>query len=99
MNYKGKIIKVADLQQGVSSASGREWKKRTVNVEIPDNDEAIAHQVKNIIQVSFSGEQAEAAGMFCVGDEVDIRVGFGIRQYKDSEFPICYGWSIEKAEA
>lgn len=97
MIYNAKIIKVADLQQGVSNASGREWKKRSVNVEIPDNDEAIVHQVKHVIQVSFSGEEAVAAGAFAVGDEVVIRVGFGLRQYKDSEFPICYGWSIEKA--
>lgn len=98
MKYNGKIQKVGELASGISSASGQKWYRRYINVEIPDNDPEIAAQVHNVIQVSFTGDQAVALGDLAAGDQVDIGVGFGVRTFGTNEYPTCYGWWIRKED-
>ena len=92
MEVKGKLVKILDLETGVSK-SGKEWKKQIVVV---DNGE----EFNNLIAVSAFGEdKIKDLNKLQEGVTVSIRCNVYSREYKGKYYHNIDGyWFTQKSD-
>jgi len=92
MEVKGKLVKMLDLETGVSK-SGKEWQKQTVVVDTGE-------EFNNLIAVSAFGEdKIKDLNKLQEGMTVSIRCNVYSREYKGKYYHNIDGyWFTQKAE-
>ena len=89
MEIKGKVILALPEQSGVSSSSGKAWKKREYVLETQDSFPKKVH-------FDFFGDRADQYPL-TPGDEITLSFDIESREYNGRWYTSIRGWKAEKA--
>jgi len=90
MNIEGKLVKVFELETGVSKA-GKEWKKQSILIE--QDTEYNAEVV-----VSFFGDNVNKIKSNQVGDIITCNVNLSSREYNGRWYHNIDGWTCNVSD-
>jgi len=87
MKLKVKVQVIGPVRQGVSAASGYEWKNQDIVVTWPETL-ADGREVNNYQLVTLRGEMVERFAQLgvVVGAVIDADIAFGTRQHNDKVY-------------
>jgi len=91
MRIEGKLIKIFDLETGVSKL-GKEWKKQSILLEqrIEYNKEVV---------VTYFGENISKLEGINIGDNLSCSVNISSREYNGRYYHSIDGWTCATANA
>ena len=91
MNIEGKLIKIFDLETGVSKA-GKEWKKQSILLE--QNTE-----YNKEVVISYFGDNVNKLSSINIGDNLSCSINLSSREYNGKWYHNIDGWTCALANA
>jgi hypothetical protein len=91
MRIEGKLIKIFDLETGVSK-SGKEWKKQSILIE--QNTEYNKELV-----ISYFGDNVNKLSNINIGDNLSCSINLSSREYNGKWYHNIDGWTCALANA
>jgi len=91
LEMKGKLIKVLDIQKGISKA-GKEWVKTSIVI---DNGSKYNPEVSFNL---FGQEKVDILGQYKIGDEIKVLFNLSSREYNGNYYTSADVWKLEKQE-
>lgn len=87
---EGKLIKVFELETGVSKA-GKEWKKQSILIEQDT-------EYNKEVVVSFFGDNVNKIKAKTIGDIVSCNINLSSREYKGKWYHNIDGWTCNMSD-
>tara|TARA_B100000965_G_C19350852_1_gene651739 strand:+ start:81 stop:389 length:309 start_codon:yes stop_codon:yes gene_type:complete len=89
MRIEGKLVKIFDLETGVSKA-GKEWKKQSILIE--QNTE-----YNKEIVISYFGDNVNKLSSINIGDNLSCSINLSSREYNGKWYHNIDGWTCALA--
>ena len=90
MNIEGKLVKVFDLETGVSKA-GKEWKKQSILIEQDT-------EYNKEVVVSFFGDNVSKIKFNEIGNIVSCNINLSSREYNSKYYHNIDGWTCNVSD-
>ena len=87
---KGKVIKILDVKSGTSK-KGTEWQNQTFVIDD-------GSQYNSTLAIDVFGDKIQQLNSLSVGDEVEVEVNVGSREYQGRYFHNVGLWNMSKVE-
>ena len=91
MRIEGKLIKILDIETGISKA-GKEWKKQSILIEQRT-------EYNKEVLITFFGDNISKLDGVNIGDNLDCSVNISSREYKGRYYHNIDGWTCATANA
>ena len=89
MNIEGKLVKIFDLETGISQ-KGKEWKKQSILLEQDT-------QFNKEVVITFSGDKISKLKQIQIGDNISCNVNISSREYNSKWYHNINGWTCATA--
>ena len=89
MNIEGKLVKIFDLETGVSKA-GKEWKKQSILLEQDT-------QYNKEVVITFTGDKISKLKQIQIGDNISCNVNISSREYNGKWYHNINAWTCATA--
>jgi len=90
MNIEGKLVKVFELETGVSK-TGKEWKKQSILIEQDT-------EYNKEVVVSFFGDNVNKIKNNQIGDIITCNINLSSREYNDRWYHNIDGWTCNVSD-
>lgn len=89
MNIEGKLVKIFDLETGISKA-GKEWKKQSILLEQDT-------QYNKEVVITFTGDKISKLKQIQIGDNISCNVNISSREYNGKWYHNINAWTCATA--